>query len=57
MEGGGAAVTTDDLIYLVESRPVDGPHRGSAPDDGWRAALDSASGTPAQLEALAICRR
>jgi hypothetical protein len=55
--GGGAAVTTDDLAYLATSRPIDDGDEGGAPDDGWRAVLHSASDTPAQMEALAICRR
>jgi hypothetical protein len=54
--GGGAAVTSDDVAYLTASRPLDDGDKGKAPDDGWRAVLDSASATPADIEALAICR-
>lgn len=55
--GGGARILGDDAGYLVASRPVDSGDKRRAPDDRWRAVLDSASGTSARIEALAICRR
>jgi hypothetical protein len=56
--GGGAdqnGFTIADA-WVTVSLPLDGPDRGTAPDDGWRARVFNSSGDRESLSVFALCR-
>jgi|1186.fasta_scaffold00435_4 hypothetical protein len=54
--GGGTAALGHQLGVLHATLPKDGPDAGSTPDDGWTAAVDNESTTPAAMKSYAVCR-